>query len=67
MLSIWVNGEKKEVNEKMSLSDLLKSLGVDSSSVAVERNREIVLRDLYPSVRLGEGDRIEVVHFVGGG
>jgi len=45
----------------------LKSLGVDSSSVAVERNREIVLRDLYPSVRLGEGDRIEVVHFVGGG
>jgi len=67
MISIWVNGEKKEINESTNLSDLLKNLGVNVPSVVIELNREIALREAYPSVNLKEGDRIEIVHFVGGG
>ena len=47
--------------------DLVDSLGLDPRKVAVERNLEIVPRSAYSSVRLADGDRIEIVHFIGGG
>ena len=47
--------------------DLLASLGLDTRKVAVERNLEIVPRSTYAAVALQEGDRLEIVHFIGGG
>jgi thiamine biosynthesis protein ThiS len=64
---ILVNGEARPLEEGMTLTGLLESLELDPATVVVERNREIVPRERYPDTPLSEGDRIELVHFVGGG
>jgi thiamine biosynthesis protein ThiS len=51
----------------MSLSALLEQLQIRPARVVVERNRDIVPRDAYGATKLGEGDSLEIVHFVGGG
>ena len=66
-MRIEVNGETKDVPPAITVSGLLATLGVDDGPVAVERNREIVPRASHASTVLAEGDRLEVVHFVGGG
>lgn len=66
-VSIWVNGEGREVEAGMTLLDLLAELGRDPRAVAVEYNGEIVRRPNYGDVRLSQGDRLEIVHFVQGG
>ena len=53
--------------EGTSLADLLADLKLPPERVAVEHNREIVRRDRYASLRLGEGDTLEIVQLVGGG
>jgi thiamine biosynthesis protein ThiS len=67
MIRLTVNGSGREVPEGQTLLRLLDSLGLPAPRVAVERNGEIVPRDLYPETALAEGDRIEIVQFVGGG
>jgi thiamine biosynthesis protein ThiS len=62
-----VNGEAREVTEAMTLAGLLADLKMPAARVAVERNCEIVHREVYDSVRLEEGDVLEIVHLVGGG
>lgn len=66
MLRIQVNGEPREV-EATTVLGLVEALGLDPRKVAVERNLEIVPRSLHRATALAEGDRIEVVQFVGGG
>jgi sulfur carrier protein len=66
-LSITVNGGEREVDPGTSVADLLELLDLKPGMVVVERNREILARDAYPSVQLEAGDRLELVHFVGGG
>ena len=51
----------------MSVHELLSSLGMDPAKIAVERNLEIVPRSTYGSTPVVDGDRIEIVHFIGGG
>ncbi len=51
----------------MVIEDLLSALGLDSRKVAVERNLAIVPRSAYLTTVLSDGDRIEIVHFIGGG
>ena len=51
----------------MSIATLIKELGLDERKIAVERNREIVPKTEFNSVSLCEGDKIEIVHFIGGG
>ena len=65
-MSVTINGEKAEVAGKL-LSDYLKDAGYDIRRVAVELNGEIVLKALYESTRLKDGDTVEIVSFVGGG
>ena len=65
-MSVTINGEKAEVAGKL-LSDYLKDTGYDIRRVAVELNGEIVLKALYESTRLKDGDTVEIVSFVGGG
>jgi len=63
---IEVNGEPRDVPEQATIATLLETLGVQGR-VAVERNRRLVPRSEHPTVHLEEGDRLEVVTFVGGG
>lgn len=67
MPTIVLNGEVRELGVGLTVSDLLRELGLDSRQVAVERNREVVPRAEHGSTVLAEGDQLEVVTFVGGG
>jgi sulfur carrier protein len=67
MIAVTVNGKPREVEDEIDLAGLLQSLEVDARGVAVARNAEIVPREAYATVRLREGDRIEIVRMVGGG
>ena len=64
---ITLNGEPHELDGPLSIADLLTKLSVDPRRVAVEHNFAIVKRQLFPDVRVNDGDRIEIVNFVGGG
>jgi thiazole synthase len=66
-LNVTVNGEVRHLNGAVSLKELLVGLGLDPKKIAVERNLEIVPRSTYETVRVEEGDRYEIVHFIGGG
>ena len=67
MISIHLNGEARQVPEGLTLASLLDWLQLPADRVAVERNLEIVPRNQWSETTIGEGDRLEVVHFVGGG
>ena len=66
-MKLQINGEEREVAEGLTLSALVEQLGMKPDRVAVELNREIVSRQLWPETRLQSGDRLEIVQFVGGG
>ena len=67
MIRITVNGETREVEDGTTLRNLIEKLAFASERIAVEHNREVVARATWEATRLHEGDRIEIVHFVGGG
>jgi len=62
-----VNGEQKTVQSNVSLYEFLRSEGYDMQRVAVEKNGNIVPKDSFETEMLSDGDRLEVVCFVGGG
>ncbi len=66
-ITVTVNGEEREIAPESSLLDLLGTLELDPRAVVVELNREIVRRPALGDTALRQGDRIELVHFVGGG
>ncbi len=67
LIRIQVNGELREVPEGLTVAELLDRLQFQQDGVAVERNLEIVPRSLWTKTLLQAGDRLEIVHFVGGG
>ena len=66
-LSITVNGEARTLSGSMSVRAMLAALGLDAKKIAVERNLEIVPRSTYDDVQVADGDKYEIVHFIGGG
>ncbi len=66
-LTITLNGEPRSVAPGTTIAALAAELGLNPAKVAVERNLEIVPRSTLAEVVIGEGDRLEIVHFVGGG
>jgi thiazole synthase len=66
-MHITLNGESHNLEAPMTVAGLLGELGLDTKKVAVERNLEIVPKSTYSDVDLADGDRLEVVHFIGGG
>jgi sulfur carrier protein len=66
-LNLLVNGEPSVAPDGVTVAAFLEGLGLPQKGVAVERNREIVPKSAYAATRLTEGDRIEIVQFVGGG
>jgi len=67
LISVTVNGEQRRVTAGASIADMLRELGVDPAKVAVERNLAIVPKSTLEDVPAADGDRFEIVHFVGGG
>ena len=66
-MRLTVNGEGRDVPEPLTVRALVELLGLGDGPVAVERNGDVVPRAEHPSTALGDGDVIEIVHFVGGG
>ena len=66
-MKLWVNGEERSIEAAGTVAALVAALGLDGRKVAVERNLEIVPRSTYGATALSDGDRIEIVHFIGGG
>jgi thiamine biosynthesis protein ThiS len=66
-MKLVINGEDRTFSSISTLSDLLSQLGLKADRVAVELNRELVPRDRWPQTKLADGDKLEIVHFVGGG
>lgn len=66
-MQIQLNGEKHELKGAPTLAALIASFNLDPRKVAVERNLEIVPKSEYAQTQLAEGDRLEIVAFVGGG
>lgn len=67
VLIVTVNGEEKELAPDAKVTDLLTLLQLKPERLAVELNRRIVRRAAWEQTTLAEGDRVEIVHFVGGG
>jgi thiamine biosynthesis protein ThiS len=66
-LNVIVNGERKELSEGIHIVDLLDRLGLKPERLAVEVNQSIVRRAEWTTTTLLDGDKVEIVHFVGGG
>jgi thiamine biosynthesis protein ThiS len=66
-MRLTINGEERTVPPVATITDLVAALELDTRKVAVERNLEIVPRSLHAQTPVAEGDRIEIVHFIGGG
>ena len=66
-ITIHLNGEPRSVAPGTTLTTLVATLGQDQRGVAIERNREIVPKSVWEACVLADGDRLEVVVFVGGG
>jgi thiamine biosynthesis protein ThiS len=66
-VTLTINGEEKTFSSDLTLAALVAQLRMKADRVAVELNRQIVPRTEWPATRLKEGDRLEIVHFVGGG
>ena len=64
---IQINGESREVPEAITLTELIRNLSLAPERLAIELNRQVIRRAAWTETRLQEGDRLEIVHFVGGG
>jgi thiamine biosynthesis protein ThiS len=66
-MKLEINGEARDFGSPLTLVGLVEQLGMKADRVAIELNRSIVHREQWAKTSLGEGDRLEIVHFVGGG
>ena len=66
-MRLTINGESRDYEGPLTVLGLIERLGLPAAKIAVERNLEIVPRSAYGEVVLGDGDRLEIVNFVGGG
>ena len=64
---IQLNGSPYEINTDTNLNQLLNKLKIQKTKVAIEVNGTIVEKNKYPKVILNKGDKVEIVHFIGGG
>ena len=66
-MTVIVNGNPTNIAEGSRIGELVKSLDLNPERVAVELNRRIIRRVNWGSTTISEGDKVEIVHFVGGG
>ena len=66
-VKIKINGKNRSINEKMTLKSLLNINKVALNKVAIELNKKIIDKKKIEKIKLKNGDKIEIVHFIGGG
>lgn len=66
-MQIYINGDIRSVAENLSISKLIKSLGLENKRIAIELNQELIPRSRFSTQHLSNEDRIEIIHAVGGG
>ncbi len=66
-MTVWVNSKSQELDDGATLAGLVEKLGMSLQRVAIEVNLELVTRARWADFKLNDGDRIEIVSFVGGG
>ena len=66
-MRLKVNGEERQFETALTIRSLLAELDLEPAKIAVERNLEIVPRSQYDAVLVADGDRLEIVQFIGGG
>ena len=66
-VTVTINGEARHLEGAVNVSALLTGMGLDPAKIAVERNREVIPRSLYDQINLADGDKLEIVQFIGGG
>ncbi|REJ79024.1 MAG: sulfur carrier protein ThiS [Acidobacteria bacterium] len=66
-MKVFVNGEVKQVPDGIGLGELLERLSMPDKRVAVELNREVIPKTRWAGTPLADEDKLEIIHFVGGG
>jgi thiamine biosynthesis protein ThiS len=66
-LRLIINGESREFEDDLNVSELIRKLGLSSGRVAVELNLQVLRRADWSNTNLKDGDKLEIIHFVGGG
>jgi len=64
---ITVNGETKEVAQQLNLNELLKYFSLPQQLIAIEINKRVVRKKDWENIKINDSDKIEIIHFVGGG
>lgn len=66
-MQIQLNGEARRIEKEVTVAGLIETLGLAERRIAVEVNENIVPRSAHPAMYLADGDRVEIVHAIGGG
>lgn len=66
-MHVEINGERREVEDEITVRELIEKLSLAPERLAIELNRQVLRRASWPNTHLKDGDRVEIVHFVGGG
>jgi thiamine biosynthesis protein ThiS len=66
-MKVFINGETKEISKRFNLLELLKEFSLPSERIAIELNRQVVRKKDWENILINDADKIEIVHFVGGG
>jgi thiamine biosynthesis protein ThiS len=66
-MKIFINGETKELTSEVNLAGLLKYFSLPTERIAIELNATVIRKKDWENIRVNDGDKLEVIHFVGGG
>ncbi|MBA2620591.1 MAG: sulfur carrier protein ThiS [Acidobacteria bacterium] len=66
-MKVFINGETKEISGETNLNKLLEQFSLPLTRIAVELNKQVVRRADWETIKINEADKIEIIHFVGGG
>ncbi len=66
-MKVFINGETREIAKQVNLLELLKEFSLPSERIAIELNKQVVRKKDWESILVNDADKIEIVHFVGGG
>lgn len=66
-MKVFINGESKELEQALNINQLLKRLSLPAERIAIELNKEVIRKKDWENIKINDADKIEIVHFVGGG
>jgi thiamine biosynthesis protein ThiS len=66
-MQVTINGQTEEISDELNLSALLKHFSLPQERIAIELNKEVVRKKDWENIKIADGDKLEVIHFVGGG